>query len=672
MSWLSVFGARDQRRPGPEPVENAVNTNQSLLGCKFSNRLKILQLILAASLGFAPKTWSFTAIVAFGDSYTDTGRAPSSPPNYWNGRFSNGPLWIEYLAQQLGFSYNASDNYAVSGTESNELGIEINNFPGTSDSANVLFAIWSGNNDFGNHLNIGYNDSGWDNQMNSVVYSLTTASDLLYQKGARQIVLFNQIDLTRVPYILNSYSATFRSYIAGKIQIFNSRLSQAIPGLLSSHPGLTVYLYNIHSDFDYLLNSYGTLGFTQETMGAINNPNLSDNSFSGPGANYVFWDSEHPTTKAHALISRWLANLLPAPPPPAPPPSITITGPANGSTFVAPASFSITAGVVSNGWTISQVNLLENDTAVSQVSAPPYSVSLASLPVGTYTFSASVTYASTSVVTANPVQVTVSAPAGGALPAPWTNLDIGPVGQAGSANYNSNGTFVVSGSGNDISGMGDTFQFTCQPIVGNATMTARITSLEDTDGFAKAGLMFRQSFTSNSVNVMVFITPASGDGFQNRTVTGGTSNYIQSQAVTAPYWLRLQRTNDNFSGYGSPDGTNWTLLGSMTNAMGSAIYGGVAVTAHNNTLVSTATIDSLQVIHQVPLVSPRISIARWPTNSMQLNATGSIGATFVCEVSTNLTSWSPFSTNLNTSGTLQISLPTNAVRQGFFRIQLQR
>src|SRR5579862_1330910 len=61
---------------------------------------------------------AYTALVAFGDSYTDTGRAPSSPPNYWNGRFSNGPLWIEYLSQTLGFAYDPGNNFAVSGTES--------------------------------------------------------------------------------------------------------------------------------------------------------------------------------------------------------------------------------------------------------------------------------------------------------------------------------------------------------------------------------------------------------------------------------------------------------------------------------------------------------------------------------------------------------------------------
>jgi phospholipase/lecithinase/hemolysin len=171
---------------------------------RYRKKQAVFVPLAALLLGYSFSAPAYTALVAFGDSYTDTGNAPSSPPNYWNGRFSNGPLWIEYLSQSLGFAYNPANNFAVSGTESNELGVEINKFAGTTDAQNVLFAIWSGNNDFGNHLNIGYNDAAWDTQINGIVSSLMTASDLLYQKGARSILLFNQIDLTRVPYILNN------------------------------------------------------------------------------------------------------------------------------------------------------------------------------------------------------------------------------------------------------------------------------------------------------------------------------------------------------------------------------------------------------------------------------------------------------------------------------------
>jgi hypothetical protein len=40
-----------------------------------------------------------------------------------------------------------------------------------------------------------------------------TASDLLYNKGARSLILFNPMDITRCPDILNSFTASFRTYI---------------------------------------------------------------------------------------------------------------------------------------------------------------------------------------------------------------------------------------------------------------------------------------------------------------------------------------------------------------------------------------------------------------------------------------------------------------------------
>ena len=260
-----------------------------------------------------PLAWGYTSLVGFGDSYTDTGNVPSSAPKYYYGRFSNGPLWIEYLSQVLGFNYNAANNYALSGSESDELGIEISHFPGTADSDNVLFAIWSGNNDFINRLKLGYDDYGWNSQVQHTLSSLSAATDLLYQKGARHLLLCNQIDITRIPSVLRVYDATYRTYIRSKINSLNSQLNQALPGILATHPGLEIFLIDTFTHFDDLLDHYTDYGFTQNLIGALNDTSLTDKSFTGPGSNYVFWDNDHPTTKAHSLIAGWFAEHV-APP----------------------------------------------------------------------------------------------------------------------------------------------------------------------------------------------------------------------------------------------------------------------------------------------------------------------------------------------------------------------
>jgi phospholipase/lecithinase/hemolysin len=265
---------------------------------------------LAVTAACSVSAGDFTAIVAFGDSYTDTGRSPSSPPDYYDGRFSNGPLWIEYLSQTLGFDYNADNNYAVSGTESDELGVAIAKFPGTKDSSGVLFAIWSGNNDFQGHLDEGANDTYWNGSVTHTVTSLTDSCSLLYAKGARNVVLFNQIDITRLPIFRENYSTDYGAYIRGKINDVNSRLQSALGPLLSGNPGLQIYVVDAYDDFNALLANYVSYGFTDDTIGAINDPNLANISFTGPGADYVFWDDQHPTTKTHDLISGWVANTL--------------------------------------------------------------------------------------------------------------------------------------------------------------------------------------------------------------------------------------------------------------------------------------------------------------------------------------------------------------------------
>src|SRR5882762_6059918 len=84
----------------------------------------LLTLLLVATPGF-----SFTALYVFGDSLSDTGRSPAPAPSYYNGRYSNGLLWVEYLSVELGLPYNASNNFAVSGSTTPELSSQLAGLP---------------------------------------------------------------------------------------------------------------------------------------------------------------------------------------------------------------------------------------------------------------------------------------------------------------------------------------------------------------------------------------------------------------------------------------------------------------------------------------------------------------------------------------------------------------
>src|SRR4029077_16578691 len=106
------------------------------------------------------------------------------------------------------------------------------------------------------------------------------------------------------------------------------------------------------------------------------------------------------------------------------------------------------------------------------------------------------------------------------------HLDIGNTGQPGSAYY-SDGIFTVSGSGTDIWSQADSFQYTYQLFTGDGTVIGRVTEIQNTDGDAKAGLMFRETLGPEAPNVIAFITPSSVAGFQSRAGTGDLSTYIQ-------------------------------------------------------------------------------------------------------------------------------------------------
>src|SRR5678809_909822 len=78
--------------------------------------------------------------------------------------------------------------------------------------------------------------------------------------------------------------------------------------------------------------------------------------------------------------------------------------------------------------------------------------------------------------------------------------------------------------------------------------------------------------------------------FQYRSSTGGTTANNNTTGFSAPYWVRLVRSGNSFAAYRSPDGVAWTQQGTATTiGMASTVYAGLAVTAHNNSTLCTAT-----------------------------------------------------------------------------------
>src|SRR6185437_7033339 len=184
-------------------------------------------------------------------------------------------------------------------------------------------------------------------------------------------------------------------------------------------------------------------------------------------------------------------------------------------------------------------------------------------------------------------------------PPPWQTSDIGSVGLLGTGAY-SNGVFIVSGSGADIWNNADAFRYVYLPLTNGSDISARVTSQGNTDPWAKAGVMIRDSLAPGAAYGLMMITPGNGFDFQSRSANGVASGgQVSGTALNAApnNWVRLTRTNNTFSAYESADGVNWTPAGTpMTFTFTNAFYYvGLAVTAHNNNALSTAAFDNVTV-----------------------------------------------------------------------------
>ena len=159
----------------------------------------------------------------------------------------------------------------------------------------------------------------------------------------------------------------------------------------------------------------------------------------------------------------------------------------------------------------------------------------------------------------------------------YAALDVGGPPLAGGAVELTNG-WQVAGSG-DIGGNSDQLQLSSRLLAGDFDVAVRLASMTDSDAWAKAGLMARESLAANSRFAATFATPSmNGDFFEYRDPTAG--NAVSAGSFPANYpntWLRLRRAGNVFSGYGSYDGQNWTRLGQATITMASEVYFGLAV-----------------------------------------------------------------------------------------------
>jgi autotransporter-associated beta strand protein len=204
-----------------------------------------------------------------------------------------------------------------------------------------------------------------------------------------------------------------------------------------------------------------------------------------------------------------------------------------------------------------------------------------------------------------------AAPAAVALPTPWTAVDVGSVAGDGATGWQSP-KFVSVSSGTAIGGPADSLRFTHQPLVGDGSIIARVSSLENTNAAAKAGVMIRESTDANARQAVMVVSAANGIAWQYRQNVGGSGVVVAGPTgQAAPVWVKVTRTGTTFTGSWSSDGIAWTDVGTITIPMGSNALVGLAATSGADTLLNRAEFTNVAVT--IPTTDQAVTVATGQT-----------------------------------------------------------
>ena len=276
---------------------------------------------------------SFSDIYVFGDSLSDTGNTRSQVPGgsipfvaalagYGsNGRFSNGPVWHEYLADALGTqratnSTGGGNNFAYGGARIDKAvgpsaGLltqntqYFNRQAGAPSDPDALFVAWAGGNDMRDLV-------GNADPLAAVNAQLNSWFDMLgglLKDGVKTLLVPNLPDLGSIPEFrtgLDSLSGTAVS------TAWNQGLEQGLYEL-NKTTDASIFYFDVFGLFNNLLNDPNAFGFTNTTgecrsvVVVIFVP--SEQSCQNPGE-FVFWDQIHPTTAAHDYLGKQAYQLL--------------------------------------------------------------------------------------------------------------------------------------------------------------------------------------------------------------------------------------------------------------------------------------------------------------------------------------------------------------------------
>lgn len=264
-------------------------------------------------------------LFVFGDSLSDIGRffqatlgtIPASPP-YFNGRFSNGPLAVEYLAPEFGLNLSLASDFAIGGAQTGNTNFfdrpplvqfgglltQVTNFRSQATTLGAdgddLYVIWAGGNDF---LNLPTNPTPEiiAAAVATAVSNIAAAATSLAQAGAKNIVVVQTPNLGRVP---QSLEAGLLQPLTALSLAFNNALATSLTALEPALNGANIILSDLFPLSESVAQNPAAFDFANVTSGylvSVANP-VPVNPAADPSG-FFFWDRVHPTTRAHSLFA---------------------------------------------------------------------------------------------------------------------------------------------------------------------------------------------------------------------------------------------------------------------------------------------------------------------------------------------------------------------------------
>jgi regulation of enolase protein 1 (concanavalin A-like superfamily) len=182
------------------------------------------------------------------------------------------------------------------------------------------------------------------------------------------------------------------------------------------------------------------------------------------------------------------------------------------------------------------------------------------------------------------------------------------------------GTLLMNGTGTDIWNNGDQFRFAYKSLKGNGSIVARVENVSNTNAWAKAGVMIRETLQPGSAHALVVVTPGGSASFQRRTVAEDVSTSTDVAGVAAPYWVKLTRTGDTFTGQISADGVTWTDIAvtpALSITMANDVFIGLAVCSHDTALVCGARFSHVSTTGSVASQWQMAEVGRGQVNGNQ-------------------------------------------------------